>query len=603
MKRNTKSDRVVIGTNRLTGKLVYVNEDEFREKHTHVLGIPGVGKSSFLEYLMRTFISRGRGLCLIDPDGDLYRNMLRFVVDQRLEDRVILIDPNDQEWTVGLNMLEYDERGDVVAHVEEVMEELALVVGENPTDFKPQHDRWTRNALALLTEQRLTIVELMQFGDIKDPIVRRKLLRATKLEIGIVEEWRRFDEDAPREQRSEVASLLNRAASFSTGRAKSIYGQTKSTINFRAAMDEGKVILVNLNAEHISAKARRMIGVDILYKIRRAARSRSDLKREDRRPFYVFVDEFGSIVSTEMADSLDTLRKFGAYFFLSHQRLGQLRRGPDENLLSAVLADTRLKFIFSIWRPDAEIIVPDIYGAMIHGDKKKLVLKRRAFAPRIEWVDIHTTTTSHTEGGAKGTAVGGGTGSSTATGASQLLQVGEGLFAVPTQVGATDSRNDSASWQEHHSESEQSIWSGGQSESATRSPLTVHDEYEETASVQFYTPDELERKFITWVSTQKDREVTFSKRGGKPIPLITPDVAPVRVRLKDVEEFKQVVYSKYALPAPEAAKQIEERRQQLLEVSEEEEDALPAGEDEPKTKRKLKQARIRVPVVEQNPHE
>lgn len=595
--KNTKSDRIVIGTNRLTGKLVYVNEDEFQEKHTHVLGVPGVGKSYFLEYLMRTFINRKRGLCLIDPDGDLYRNMLRFVVDHRLEDRVILIDPNDREWAVGLNMLEYDEAtSSVTPHAEEVMDELALVLGEAVGEFKPQHERWERNALSLLVEQRLTLVELMQFGDIGEPVLRRKLLKATKLDVEVVDEWRRFDTDtSPNDKRNYMASLLNRANPFATGDVKLIFGQQKSTIDFRKAMDEGKVILVNLNAEHISTQARRMIGVEILYEIWRAARSRGKLPKDKRRPFYVFIDEFGSMVTQKMAESLDTLRKFGVFFFLSHQHLGQLRRDNDETLLDTVLADTILKFIFATSDRDAKIIVPEVFGGMIHGDKKKLTLKHRAFAPRLEWVDIHSSSTGHVEGGARGTATGRGAGGSNVMGASQQFKVGDGWFEVPTQIGLTDGRSDVSSWQEHHTDSESSIWSDTDTESVSTVPITVHDEYEEVSSVQFYTPDELERQFRSWVAQQRNRQVQFSKKGHKPIPLITPTVESIRVRKVDVEKFKKTVYPKYALPAAEAAKQIEARREQLLAVSEEEKAALAefaVVEDESGAKPKPKRVKM-----------
>ena len=109
MKKNTKDDKFVIGTNRVTGELVYMTEKEFRDKHTHILGSTGVGKTYFMDYLIREFISRGRGVCLIDPLGGLYKRILKFVVDRKLDKKVILIDPNDSDWSVGLNMLEYDD--------------------------------------------------------------------------------------------------------------------------------------------------------------------------------------------------------------------------------------------------------------------------------------------------------------------------------------------------------------------------------------------------------------------------------------------------------------------------------------------------------------
>ena len=574
--KNSKR-RIVIGTNRLTGKLVYVNEDEFLEKHTHVLGIPGRGKSSFLEYLMRTFIKRGYGMCLIDPDYDLYKAMLKFAVDRRLEDRTILIDPNDDEWAVGLNLFEFDdEKTNVAVHVEEVRDELRLILGENVGEFKPVVDRWEANAFSLIATHKLSVVELMQFGDIKNPVFRHRLLDTTTVDLDpiVVDEWQRFDEEkATREQQLCMDTLLNRARYFASKPACHIFGQQQSTINFREAMDTGKVILTNLQTNRISEQAKRMLGVEILYKIWRAARGRSEEDKANRRPFFVFIDEFGSLVTPQMAQALDSLRKFGIYFILSHQRLGQLIRQDDDDLLSAVLADTILKFTFAVSVKDAEMIVPEIFSGQIHGDKVKLTLKHRAFAPRTEWVDIHSHTTSSAGGGGSGSGSGKGSAGGGSTIGSQLFKVGEGFFEMPVQVGASAGTTDSDSWQEHHSETENSFWTDSQAETTTRAPMTVYDEYEETSSVQFYNPDELERKFIGWVAGQQERQVYFSKKGHKPIPLITPDVEPIRVRKVDVEDFKKVVYGKYKRKTADVAKELEERRQQYKALPAPAEDA------------------------------
>ena len=67
-----------------------------RRRHTYIVGKSGVGKSKFLELLIRQDIAYGHGLCLIDPHGDVIETILDFVPKKRIED-VVLIDPSDSE--------------------------------------------------------------------------------------------------------------------------------------------------------------------------------------------------------------------------------------------------------------------------------------------------------------------------------------------------------------------------------------------------------------------------------------------------------------------------------------------------------------------------
>ena len=104
---NKEKGRILIGFNALNGKPVFLS-DEDRSMHTHILGTTGAGKSKLMEHAIRSDIANGNGLCLLDPHGGLYNNTLDYVTVKRLENRVILIDPNDEKWSVGINYLEYD---------------------------------------------------------------------------------------------------------------------------------------------------------------------------------------------------------------------------------------------------------------------------------------------------------------------------------------------------------------------------------------------------------------------------------------------------------------------------------------------------------------
>ncbi len=548
-------DRIPIGTNQATGKLVYLEAKDFLGKHAHLLGVTGMGKTFFLDYLIRTFINRGWGVCLIDPMGGLYERMLNYAVRRRLESRTILIDPNDEDWSVGLNLLEHDPAViKLDPHVEDVMREITLVLGEERGELRPVGDRWLRNALTLLAEAKLSTYELQHIAhpDSETAIMRRRILSECRLDVEVRHEWEVDYPNLSKNERSVINSYIKgRSASFSTPHARRIFGQLETTVDFKAAMDEGKLVLVNLNAGSIGKNGQRMLGVETIYKIKDAAMGRKKIDR----PFIVFVDEFGTLVNEQIIEALDTLRQRGVYFYLSHQRLEQLR-DFSENLRSAVLESTRLKFIFRVGSPnDRRELAEYLFAGQITGDKVKLT--RRAFAPITEWVDIRTKTGS--AGGSEGATDGTGQGGNTGAVQTQLLKLGEGIFSVPVQSGATSGQSDSQSWQEHHAKNRSDFWQEG--ESITSVPMTTYKEYEEIS--QFYSIEEVKQQFADRL-LQDVRAMHFKDDTNKPIPLITPDVEEYRVRTVDVKEFKKTVYAKCARPSVEVDKVLEARRIQLL---------------------------------------
>ena len=553
--KNISDIRIPIGTNQLTGKLVYLDADDFLDKHAHILGVTGMGKTYFLDYLIRTFISRGWGVCLIDPMGGLYKRMLKFAVKRRPAGRTILIDPNDEEWSVGLNLLEHDPGViKLDPHVEDVMQEITLVLGEERGDFKPVGDRWFRNALTLLAEAKLSTYELQRIAhpDPETAIMRQRILAEHSLDVEVRHEWEVDYPNLSKNERSLINSYIKgRGASFATPHARRIFGQLESTVDFKAAMDESKLVLVNLNAGSIGKNGQRMLGVETIFKIKDAAMGRKKIDR----PFVVFIDEFGSLVNEQIIEALDTLRQRGVYFYLSHQRLEQLR-DFSENMRSAVLDSTRLKFIFRVNNPkDRHELAEYLFAGQITGDQVKLT--RRAFAPRTEWVDIRSK--SQAGGGGQGTQEGTARGGGAVATETQALKIGEGIFTGLVQVGATTGQGDTQNWQEHHSTSRNDFWQEG--ESVTRVPMTTYEEYEEVS--QFYSIEEVKQQFADRLLQDK-RAMHFKDDTEKPIPLITPEVEDIRVLKDDVKDFKKNVYAKCARPSAEVDKLIEVRRIQLL---------------------------------------
>jgi len=83
-----KENKILIGNNALINRRTYLSLEQL-SIHMHIVGSSGVGKSKLLEYLVRSLIDLKVGVCVIDPHGDLYQRLLKYVVRKKLEKKVI----------------------------------------------------------------------------------------------------------------------------------------------------------------------------------------------------------------------------------------------------------------------------------------------------------------------------------------------------------------------------------------------------------------------------------------------------------------------------------------------------------------------------------
>jgi hypothetical protein len=524
-------DGILMGTNVLNGQPVYLS-DKDRASHLHIIGTTGAGKSKLMEHMIRSDIDSGKGLCLIDPHGDLYKNILSYVVRKRLDNRAILMDPNDEDWSVGLNYLDYDPRlRSSTSHASKVMDGISKVFGGEDMDVAPRLQRWSRNSLIALIERKLTLIELSDFVNPESSTIRAIILREVT-NAQVLHEWEMFDKIPFRERVSYVESILNRANKFATGEnIRRIFGQVKSTIDFRQAMDEGKIILCNLACNKLSIEEQKMLGIVIVDKVVQAGMSRVDIPEHRRRPFYFYLDEFGQFVSDDIARALQELRKFRVTLILAHQELEQLR-DESRKVYSAVISEPQARVSFRISREDAEILAKEMFTGQIRGDKEKRRIEQTKFRP------VESTRVIDTDS------------DSFAAIESETVQ---GLSLNTTSgTGYT--------------------YGGGHTRTVT--PFYEQHPFREVSSIEDYSIEEIVEKYIAWIKAQPDRHAQVKIGQNPPIPVETPYVGPVPVREKDVQALKEKVYSQYALPAGEADMMIEERRTKFLEEAK----ALELGE-------------------------
>lgn len=327
-----------------------------RRRHLYIVGQTGTGKSVFLNNLAGQDMENGEGLCVIDPNGDLFEDMLARVPKSRIKD-VVVFDPSDLEKPLGLNMLEYDPR--FPEQKTFIINEL-IGIFDTLYDLKttggPIFEQYTRNALLLLMDDpndAYTILEIPKV--LADTEFRKKLLAKCR-NIIAKDFWEKEAEKAGGE-----AALVNLVpyitSKFNTFIAndyvRPIIAQSKSTLKFREIIDEGKILLVNLSKGRIGDINAALLGMILVGKLTIASFSRADIPQEKRKDFYMFIDEFQNFTTPSIATILSEARKYRLCLIIAHQFIGQL----SEKIRDAVFGNVGSMVAFRVGADDAEYLV------------------------------------------------------------------------------------------------------------------------------------------------------------------------------------------------------------------------------------------------------
>lgn len=349
-------DGVLIGENvfRNETRKVHIS-DEDRRRHVYVIGQTGTGKSNMITGMAASDIQEGKGVAVIDPHGDLIDSILGLLPKSRMND-VIVFDPGDLERPLGLNMLEYDlSRPEQKTFIVNEMISIFDKLYDLKTTGGPMFEQYMRNALILLMEDTTdgaTLVEVPRiFSDAE--FRKRKLSRAKN--PSVIDFWEKEAIKAGGE-----ASLANMTpyitSKFNTFIAndyvRPIIGQLKSSFTFRDAMDQGKILLVNLSKGRIGDLNANLLGMVIIGKLLMAALSRVDMTQETRRDFYLYIDEFQNFATDSIATILSEARKYRLDLVIAHQFIAQL----TEKIRDAVFGNVGTMVSFRVGADDAEFL-------------------------------------------------------------------------------------------------------------------------------------------------------------------------------------------------------------------------------------------------------
>lgn len=320
-----------------------------RSRHVYIIGQTGTGKSGLLELLALSDIYHNKGYAIIDPHGDFAVDNMRFIPPERIKD-VIYFNPADVDYPLGFNPMEvYDpaQRNNISS---EVIGVLKRMFGES---WGPRLEYILRyTILALLEYPNTTMLDINRMLTNKD--FRNKVL-AKVTDTVVLQFWRvEFAGWNDRYVSEAIAPVLNKVGAFTANPIiRNIIGQPKSTFDIRKIMDEGKILIVNLSKGLIGEDNASILGSFLVTKIQLAAMSRSDIPRvEDRRPFYLYVDEFQNFATDSFAVILSEARKYGLNLTVANQYISQM----SDNVRDAVFGNVGTMISMRVSAEDAPVL-------------------------------------------------------------------------------------------------------------------------------------------------------------------------------------------------------------------------------------------------------
>ncbi len=316
---------------------------------TYVIGTTGTGKSTFLKSLILQDIQAGQGVCVLDPHGDLVEDILGCVPAHRAQD-VLLFDPADTSYPFGLNIFECN-RDDPKARdlVTSTVMDTLYKLFYTSWGFRME-DLLRHSIQTLLYHPETTFLELLL---ILTDFQRRQALKQPACETDPILKhyWeQQFPESyvdkkglfkAPHDQTELISSSLNKIGRFLVNPViRNIIAQPNSTLNLRQVMEEGKVLLVNLSKGDIGADNSSFLGSVLVNQLLLAALSRRSLPPSQRRPFYLYVDEYQNFATESFPQLQSEARKFAIVTTVAHQYRDQLddnNKGSTLNVANLVV--------------------------------------------------------------------------------------------------------------------------------------------------------------------------------------------------------------------------------------------------------------------------
>lgn len=322
-------------------------KDKDRLGHIYCIGKTGMGKSTLLQQMALSDITKGKGCGIIDPHGDVAKYLIARIPEERKKD-LVYINPTEEN-VIAFNPL----------HAIHPNYHHLVTSGLISTFKKIWAESWGPRLEYIL---RFSLLTLLQYPyatllDIQllltDQQFREKVLEYVKDDY-IFDFWRKeFDKYSPSFRNEVISPILNKVGIFVSSKPlKKMLGQQTSSFRMSQVMDESKILIANLSKGSIGEDTATIIGSILVTSIQLSALFRAKQEQNKRISFYLYVDEAHSFLSLSFADILAEARKYGLSLFLAHQYIEQLH----EDIRSAIFGNVGTLICFRVGATDAEYL-------------------------------------------------------------------------------------------------------------------------------------------------------------------------------------------------------------------------------------------------------
>ncbi|MCX6812955.1 MAG: type IV secretion system DNA-binding domain-containing protein [Candidatus Azambacteria bacterium] len=332
-----------------------------RRRHMYIIGQTGTGKTTLLMNMLVSDIVAGRGVGFIDPHGDMAEHLLNYIPKERIED-VIYFNPADMAYPIAFNA------------IEKVDPEVKHLVASGLMGVfkKIWPDVWSARMEYILNNTVLSLLEIpgstllginRMFSDkafrksvvdqLDDPVIKAFW----------TQEYAKYQQ---RYEQEATAAIQNKIGQFSSAAViRNIIGQPHSSFDFRKAMDERKIIIMNLSKGRVGEDNSKLLGGMLITKIQLAAMSRVDIPEEERKDFYLYVDEFQNFVTDSFATILSEARKYRLDLIITNQYIGQLVHDQNTRVKDAIFGNVGTFIAFRTGGEDVEFLEEKQFGPNI----------------------------------------------------------------------------------------------------------------------------------------------------------------------------------------------------------------------------------------------
>lgn len=328
-----------------------------RRRHMYVIGKTGMGKSTLLENMIIQDIQAGRGVCVVDPHGELVEKVINFIPSSRVND-VVYFNPADLDFPIAFNVLEkvgIEQRHLVVSGLIGVFKKIWA------DSWGPRLEYVLHHAIsALLEYPGSTLLGIMRMltdkafrnrvvDKISDPVVRSFW----------IDEYSKYPD---RFQAEAIAPIQNKVGRFlSSSLIRNMVGQVQSSFSMREIMDSKKILLINLAKGRVGEDNSALLGAMLITKIQLAAMSRIDIPENERNDFYLYVDEFQNFATESFANILSEARKYRLNLIIAHQYIEQI----EEEIAAAVFGNVGTIVSFRVGATDAEFLEKEFFPVFV----------------------------------------------------------------------------------------------------------------------------------------------------------------------------------------------------------------------------------------------